>query len=91
MKYFLVLAIFVSGTLTSLAQKEATSRVSNRADNVKVKEITLTTAQQNWLNTNYKQLARLPKDTAATLVRFRIRLAKAGSGDVAEWSKALPC
>ena len=69
MKPLLILIFLVAGTLTSLAQKETTSRVTNRVDAVNVKPIALTKAQQDWLNINYKQLARLRRDSATTLVR----------------------
>jgi|SRR5688572_13699242 len=69
MKYLFILTFFILGTLTSSAQKEPKSRVSNRSDNVKVKEVTLTKAQQDWLNINYQQLARLRKDAATAVAR----------------------
>lgn len=59
----------VSATLNCIAQKETTSRITNRGDNVTVTEVTLTKAQRDWLNINYKQLAGLRKDSAARLVR----------------------
>jgi hypothetical protein len=58
-----------AGTLKSSAQKESTSRTTNRSSNTNVKETTLTKAQQDWLNINYKQLAGLRKDRAIAVVR----------------------
>ena len=65
MRCLIILVFFVAATGTSFSQKETTSRV----DSARTRTVTLTKAQQDWLNHNYRELARLPKDNAAALVK----------------------
>ena len=71
MKYLIILVYCVSTVATGFCQKETTPRVYNRGDSV-TKAVALTKAQQEWLNTHFSQLARLPKASAAALVRQNI-------------------
>lgn len=69
MKHLMFLIILIISAGIATAQRDTSKRYDNRTDVTSVKDVQLTRSQQNWLNANYKLIGRMPKDSAAQIIR----------------------
>lgn len=65
-----LLVFFLCANMIALAQKDSIPSKNNDSITPDYrKPVKLTSAQQQWMNTNYKTIASLPKDSATKLIR----------------------
>lgn len=65
-----ILVFLLCADRVALAQKDSAIRKNNTAIKSTTREpVSLTNSQQQWLNTNYKEVAGLKKDSASSLIR----------------------